>query len=439
LYRSSDDGAIIVYAGDLELSKDGTTWRASGDLELRLSPRSSFVANFAGSDQWIEDCLFGERPVVALPSGADLQPPVASVLDAEPVNAPNWATLDVLVNHLGGGDIGQAERFVLHVAGTVVEYPLPNHEAEDGHQGQLLFTLPGWDLRLTATESKGATDFSVVIEAVPQVLPADAKAVGVLTGQLFDILSFVVGTETAVAAVVGLDSADQVVWAEWGAPRTGATGSQLRWCPKRLVSDAIPALAKGFTVLAADPGLEACLDRAIGLWLAANGSGVMDVRVPMACSGLDLLGWAILQHQQWLTADGLGKLSVAARTRLLMHWAGVPVELPAHFTALPARLRSFSLLGSGPEMVFEIRNRVVHPPKKLNDPEWPNSEELLEAWQLATWYLELTILRVLGYSGEYSTRLQLRGWEGATEPVPWQQGLRSSSRYAWQIIATFQG
>ncbi|MDT5025941.1 MAG: hypothetical protein QOE61_2367, partial [Micromonosporaceae bacterium] len=38
LYRSSDDGAIIVYAGDLELSKDGTTWRASGDLELRLSP-----------------------------------------------------------------------------------------------------------------------------------------------------------------------------------------------------------------------------------------------------------------------------------------------------------------------------------------------------------------------------------------------------------------
>jgi hypothetical protein len=255
---------------------------------------------------------------------------------------------------------------------------------------------------------------------VPQVLPTTAEAVDVLTGRLFDLLSFIAGTETGVAAVAGLDGSGRVVWTEWGAPRTGSTPSQWRWCPKRLVAGALPVLADGFGALAADPGLEACVDRAIGLWLAANGSGVLDVRLPMACSGLDLLSWSVLQHRGWLTTDGLGKLSVAAKTRLLMCWAGVPIELPTSFSALPARRRSFGPPDSaGPELVFDIRNRVVHPPRKFTGPEWPTSDELFEAWQLATWYLELAILRLFSYNGEYSTRLQLTGWEGQSEPVPW--------------------
>lgn len=71
-------------------------------------------------------------------------------------------------------------------------------------------------------------------------------------------------------------------------------------------------------------------------------------------------------------------------------------------------------------MVFDVRNGVVHPPKKLSDPEWPTGDELFETWRLAAWYLELAILRVLGYSDEYTSRLQLTGWAGETEPVPWQ-------------------
>jgi hypothetical protein len=44
---------------------------------------------------------------------------------------------------------------------------------------------------------------------------------------------------------------------------------------------------------------------------------------------------------------------------------------------------------------------------------------LVEAWQLATWYLELAVVRLLGYDGEYVSRLRLEGWIGDTEPVPW--------------------
>jgi hypothetical protein len=175
----------------------------------------------------------------------------------------------------------------LHVSGALTDHPLPDQQTDDGEQGQLPFTLAGWDIRLVKTAARPADgDFAIVIEAAPQVLPASEEDIGLMTRRLFDLLSFIAGTETGVAAVAGLDGSGQVVWAEWGAPRTGLTPPQWRWCPKRLAVDALPVLADGFGVLSADPGLEACVDRAIGLWLAANGPGVLDVRLPMACSGL---------------------------------------------------------------------------------------------------------------------------------------------------------
>jgi hypothetical protein len=40
------------------------------------------------------------------------------------------------------------------------------------------------------------------------------------------------------------------------------------------------------------------------------------------------------------------------------------------------------------------------------------------AWQLATWYLELAVLRLLSYQGDYVSRLRLGGWDFDTETVP---------------------
>lgn len=72
------------------------------------------------------------------------------------------------------------------------------------------------------------------------------------------------------------------------------------------------------------------------------------------------------------------------------------------------------------ELSINIRNKVIHPPNKINSVEWPSGDELFEAWQLVTWYLELGILRLLEYRGNYTSRLQLHGWSGRTVPVPWR-------------------
>jgi hypothetical protein len=163
------------------------------------------------------------------------------------------------------------------------------------------------------------------------------------------------------------------------------------------------------------------VDRAVNHLLAANGSEALDVRIPVACSGLELLSWAVLQRQQWLTTNALGQLRDAdPRVRLLLKWAGIPVDLPDYFGALAARR---SRIGrrewAGPEVVFNIRNGLMHPPKSIDEPEWPSSDEMVEAWQLSIWYLELAIVRLLGYQGHYSSRLRLNRMVRDTESVPW--------------------
>jgi hypothetical protein len=107
---------------------------------------------------------------------------------------------------------------------------------------------------------------------------------------------------------------------------------------------------------------------------------------------------------------------------LLLQWAGIPVELPSQFVALAARRGRLGQSDvAGPELIFDVRNSLVHPPKRIEEPEWPHHNELFEAWQLATWYLEPAVVRLLGYQGEYVSRLQLEGWSGDTEPVPWSK------------------
>jgi hypothetical protein len=188
-----------------------------------------------------------------------------------------------------------------------------------------------------------------------------------------------------------------------------------------LVEAALPELAKGLSAVASDPDLEVIVDRAIGYSLAANGEEVIEVRIPIVCSGLELLAWAVLQREDWLiNADSRRRLGTAASVRLLLKWAGIPTAVPA---SLPLLADYLSARGQpaweGPEILFNVRNAMVHPPKHLTEPEWPDAELLFEAWQLGTWYLELALLRILGYHGHYWSRIRLNRPGADGEPVPW--------------------
>ena len=176
--------------------------------------------------------------------------------------------------------------------------------------------------------------------------------------------------------------------------------------PPGHVATAFPAIVKGFAELSKDEGLEAVVDRAINHLLAADGSEALDMRVPIACAGLEMIGWAVLQRDGWVKSE-LDKMKASRITRLLLGWAHIQTTVPGSLTAVESRRKDLDQTEDAPEVLHWVRNRLVHPPKKLDSPEWPSPRELRESWQLANWYLELAVLRVLGYEGKYWSRLRL--------------------------------
>ena len=419
VYRAFDgSGEIIVYQGPLTLTTAQQEHTATGQLELRLAPTTELVVRLIEDEVMLGLQLQNQSTAVAIPEGSPLDPPEPLDLRTPPDDTDAMDP-SLPLNHIQVGHVEDAERYIMHISGAL-RAMLPSVTVEDGMQPQLEFVLPEWRLTLAPVfRPKGDNDFSYVIAATPLSRPTNVGMLEELRWRTFILLSLVAGREIGVGPTCGIDTENRVVWLETGAPRLRAGKPGVAWCPRHLVASAIPTLAHGFAALS-DEATVKILDRAIGHLLAAGGGEVLDIRIPMATAGLELISWSILQQRGWLDTDALSRLPAAARTRLLLQWAGIPVEIPDAFRALSARRSRVGRADwGGPEVLFNVRNALVHPPKRSDEPGWPHSDELLESWQLATWYLELTVLRVLGYNGSYWSRLRLGRWATDVEPVPW--------------------
>jgi hypothetical protein len=424
-HPSGDEGEMIVYAGDLQVRANGEERTLTGQVELRLFPESDVRVRLTGpNDQLLPVAsIFNEEQIVSVPDGASLATPAGPVLPAGPAEKP-WSEEQINPGRLEAGDLASAERLVVHVTRALE----PHLRAPpDGSEAHVRFELPGWSLVLAPVKkpTPDDRDFGGVIEAEPTGGTIGAPDVERLTYRLFILLSLIASHEVGVGPVCGLDARGEIIWAQWGAPRMRPGRSGAGWCPRPHIAAALPALSEGYTELAADPAMEQVFERGVNTLVFADSKEVLDVRIPIACSGLELLSWAILRRREWIDQNTFTQMDAGSVVRLLLRWAGVPPEIPARFTELEKRKRAFGMPHwGGPEVLFYVRNRLIHPPKKLDDPEWPDTDEMVECWQLATWYLQLVILRLLGYDGPYRSRLRLGGSELTVEPVRGQRTLQ---------------
>jgi hypothetical protein len=320
------------------------------------------------------------------------------------------------------GDLDQVSRLLVHVAGELTNW-LPNVEVQGGgFQPRLDFNLLSWPAALVAASSPGRrsdpADFSHVVELTPPVDELRADAIDVRGECLFSLLSFIAAQDVGTSVTVGMNDADEPVWASWAPPRRAWGHPGVRWCPPQILPDALPAVAEGLASIWADHPRREAVRRAIG-YLGVAARGLLEVRVPMTCVGLEVLASEVLQRVCQLSPSKVDDLNAGVRLRRLIEVSEIPTDVPPSLPALRQRLAAAGSTWSGPEVLADVRNWLVHPTKFSQNLAAPTKQELIEAWQLATWYLELAILYQLGYTGSYSTRLVLGGWEGTVEPVPW--------------------
>ena len=378
------------------------------DCEIRLDVGGGGISMHLASDEvWVTSVIVDRQQLpVTIPEGSSLD-----VADdpIDTIDRRRWSW-DTFLNRKQTGDLKAATGFVIHVKGNIPSLRRP-----------VDFGLPGWQLRLV--ELSPADDaYSHIINAVPTAGEVGADSIEGLRKQLHAVLGLLAGQQVAIGAVAGLDCDGRIRWADWCVGRGGHDRAGVSWCTQPVVEGALIQLAIGYTRLSDDPALVTSVERAIGYYLSASGGGeVLDIRVPVACIGLEILGWALLQKRGWIGPDALSKMPEGAIARVLLRSCGIPTDPPPDLSQLIKRRKAFGQPGwAGPEVVFEIRNKLVHPPSKLDKPTWPDSDCLLEAWQLSTWYLELALLHTLGYKGDYWSRLHFGRDVWSVETVPWQ-------------------
>jgi hypothetical protein len=99
--------------------------------------------------------------------------------------------------------------------------------------------------------------------------------------------------------------------------------------------------------------------------------------------------------------------------------AAVPLDVPRCLEDLAAFASTDSpgkpIWADGPQALTEIRNSLVHPTKRMRALDLPDGV-MSNAAILGIWYLELSLMFLLGYDDVYVSRVG--AWSKG--PVPWR-------------------
>ena len=68
-------------------------------------------------------------------------------------------------------------------------------------------------------------------------------------------------------------------------------------------------------------------------------------------------------------------------------------------------------------IITEMRNSLVHPSRRKRLTATP-LQTRIDLQEMALWYAELALLRLIGYQGDYANRLGAK-MTGIVEKVPW--------------------
>jgi hypothetical protein len=173
-------------------------------------------------------------------------------------------------------------------------------------------------------------------------------------------------------------------------------------------------VANGLLNFKADEQAEEILHTALYWYRRSNitASGVDGSLILTGCA-LELLSWfVIVRRKRALTEDGYGLLNSASeRLRLMLTLLSISRTFPSGLSELTrcAKREQWEDLA---DALVEARNYLVHPTKSRSGRTRERKDlPWYELWSAGQWVLELAILRLIDYSGQYHNRTKLRAFD----------------------------
>jgi len=232
---------------------------------------------------------------------------------------------------------------------------------------------------------------------------------------LGDFLGLACGAWAPPIAAVGLDEDDQLVWLELKRRWTSPWRSHLRAFDlhKHELSDAFVC----YLARRNDPTWKESLRVATQIYVEANGPITADTSLVLAQSVLELITWVrFVDELGTRQAKDFDGLMASERLRELLVWLEVDPTIPSQQTALASEAARQDW-DDGPHAIGAMRNALIHPRQRERLLRTPSMARI-ELQELALWYVELALLRLIDFNGLYSNRLGEKA-TGIVEPVPW--------------------
>ncbi len=145
-------------------------------------------------------------------------------------------------------------------------------------------------------------------------------------------------------------------------------------------------------------------------YLRANQSDSPYTSVVLAQIALERLSSIILSDFEWIKMTSLKR-----RLKLALQKCNINLNVPLVFSGLSSTKKDEQC---APALLVDIRNHLIH--SNRNEKNNFSFKDYLQAKDLGLWYVELLLLWIFKYQGQYSNRITLN-WEGKYELefVPW--------------------
>jgi len=225
--------------------------------------------------------------------------------------------------------------------------------------------------------------------------------------------SFAAGRWTAPVLVRGTEADGRCTWQEWGTRTVDPNLSPAETWFEPHHGQALAELMTGLARLTGDDAWKETILRALDWYVSAHkladASGGPLILLHDALERLS--AQIFVYHRKSLSSEGFHRLAGDDRIRLLLDACQIPASLPAGLTALRAAAGE-ARWPDGPAALASVRRRLV-------DASPPGEDLRAECGRLAAWYVELALLKLSGFAGEYANRTRAERWAGSVEPVPW--------------------
>lgn len=229
---------------------------------------------------------------------------------------------------------------------------------------------------------------------------------------LFYVLSFARGGWCGLGLTTGRRDED-AVYQDWSFWKSHRWRGHFSWFPERK-PDVLQSLMT--RLLDVPRGLRGAIFHAITYCVEAHNILMPEIALVVAQSGLELLHKAMVEARR-IPAPTRKKDATDKRLRALLVELGIPLHVPASATELEAaaKVRGWN---DGPKAVATMRNMAAHSSVPNELFEMPLMVKV-GGLRLALWYLELSVLSILGYDNEYQNTMSGDEWAGRLERVPW--------------------